>query len=555
MNFFTKRNMFKFCSFTLLILTIFISCNKNNSSENTSKAIKDETKPIISLKGEKEITLSIGDYYQELGALAKDDIDGDLSSQILINILKNDAPVDSIESSQEGEFIIKYTVKDKSGNDATETRKVIVEKSNLVFVKAKSANLRENSDNKAKSILTLSKGTELTFLEDALDTENIPWVKVEYTDNAEKLTGFIKKDLITYDRSELLNEKYRYLDFTPYEKKEYPNNPRVKAKGIYLTIYSAGGQRLDKLIELANKTEINAFVIDVKDDNGYLLFPMKAGEKYSPKANEKNTVKDISALMKKLKDNNIYTIARIVSFKDPLYTEAHPDRAIVFKDSGKPFTNSDNLRWATAYDRVLWEYNVAVAKEAIAAGFNEIQFDYVRFPASNGGKLDASLDYRNVKNETKPQAIQEYLKYARKEISPLGAYISADVYGLVTSVEDDMALGQYWEAVSNVVDYISPMMYPSHYGNGVYGLSVPDAFPYETVFKGTKDGVSRNKNIKTPAIMRPWIQDFTAGWVKGHIKYGDKEVAAQIKAMKDNGVDEYLLWNATNRYSEGGLGK
>ncbi len=410
-------------------------------------------------------------------------------------------------------------------------------------------------DNKAKNILTLSKGTELTFIEDALDTENTPWAKVEYTNANEKLTGFIKKDLITFDRSELISEKYRYLDFTPYEKKEYPNNPRVKAKGIYLTIYSAGGQRLDKLIDLANRTEINAFVIDVKDDNGYLLFPMKAGEKYAPKANEKNTVKDISALMKKLKDNNIYSIARIVSFKDPIYTEAHTDRAIIFKDSGKPFTNSDNLRWASAYDRVLWEYNIAVAKEAIAAGFNEIQFDYVRFPASNGGKLDASLDYRNEKNETKPQAIQEYLKYARKEIAPLGAYISADVYGLVTSVEDDMALGQHWEAISNVVDYISPMMYPSHYGNGVYGLSVPDAFPYETVFKGTKDGVYRNKNIKTPAIIRPWIQDFTAAWVKGYIKYGDKEVAAQIKAMKDNGVDEYLLWNATNRYSEGGLGK
>ena len=261
-------------------------------------------------------------------------------------------------------------------------------------------------------------------------------------------------------------------------------------------------------------------------------------------------IKDINVLMKKLKDNNIYTIARIVSFKDPIYTETYPERAIVYKDTKKPFTNSDNLTWATAYDRQLWEYNISVAKEAIAAGFNEVQFDYVRFPASNGGKLDKILDYRNLKNESKAQVLQEYLKYARKELSPLQAYISADVYGLVSSVEDDMALGQYWEGISSVVDYISPMVYPSHYGNGTYGLSIPDAFPYETVFNSGRDAIRRNNIISTPATIRPWIQDFTASWVKGHIKYGDTQVAEQIRALKENGIDEYLLWNASNRYSE-----
>jgi len=147
----------------------------------------------------------------------------------------------------------------------------------------------------------------------------------------------------------------------------------------------------------------------------------------------------------------------------------------------------------------------------------------------------------------------KYLKYAKKELSPLNVYISADIYGLVGSVSDDMGLGQYWEAVSNIVDYVSPMMYPSHYGNGVYGLSVPDAFPYETIDIGTKDALIRNKNIQTPATIRPWIQDFTASWVKGHIKYGPEEVRKQIKALEDNGVKEYLLWNPNNRYSEDGV--
>jgi hypothetical protein len=259
--------------------------------------------------------------------------------------------------------------------------------------------------------------------------------------------------------------------------------------------------------------------------------------------------------MKKLKDNNIYAIARIVSFKDPSYTKTHPDRAIAYKDSGKPFSNSDGLIWATAYDRQLWEYNVAVAKEAAKAGFNEIQFDYVRFPASNNGKLDKNLNYRNINNETKAKAIQEYLQYAYKELSQEHVYIGADVYGSVGSTSNDMGIGQYWEGISNVVDYICPMMYPSHYGRGVYGLNVPDANPYETIYKCTEDSLDRNALIPTPAGIRPWIQDFTAGWVKGHINYGEKEVRAQIKALEDNGINEFLLWNAANKYTEAAIDK
>ena len=189
-----------------------------------------------------------------------------------------------------------------------------------------------------------------------------------------------------------------------------------------------------------------------------------------------------------------------------------------------------------------------MAKEAAIAGFNEIQFDYVRFPASDGGKLDEILDYRNEKNEGKAETIQNYLKQAYSVISKEEAYISADVYGLVGSVPDDMHLGQYWEAVSNYTDYISPMMYPSHYANGTYGVAVPDADPYNTLLQGAKDAVLRNENLETPAQIRPWIQSFTASWVKGYIKYGPEQVKAQIKALNDAGIEEYLLWSASNNY-------
>lgn len=375
------------------------------------------------------------------------------------------------------------------------------------------------------------------------------WEKIAYMKNGQEKGGWIKERQLADSFKETLPKTWKNLNFSPVEKKEYPNNKRVAVKGIYVTSSSASlTKRMDELIALAKRTEINAFVIDVKEDGGSLLFKMEAGEKYNPLANKYSPIKDIDAFMKKLKDNNIYTIARIVSFKDPTYAKANPDKAIINRATQKPFTNSDGVIWVSPHDRNLWEYNVAVAKEAAKAGFNEIQFDYVRFPASNGGKLDKELDYRNPNNESKPETIQKYLAYARKELEPLGVYIAADIYGQVGSLPDDMSLGQHWETISNVVDYICPMIYPSHYGKGVYGLPVPDADPYKTVYRSTQDSLNRNYNIETPAIVRPWLQAFTAKWVKGHITYGPEEIELQVKALKDLGVDEYILWSPTNRY-------
>lgn len=460
------------------------------------------------------------------------------------------------EKAKQVQTKIEVKAEAKTTTVAVQAVQAATTPSNIVFIKTKGTlNVRAEANNKSEKVDVATKGMAVEVIEEKTTDKGESWKKITYMSGPKQITGWVKSEFTVTDRNTLIDETFRKLDFTPQEKIEYVGNPRVKVKGIYLTVFSAGGKRLDQLIEMTKRTEINAFVIDVKDDDGRMLFKTKAAEKFAPKANNTAVVKDIGALMKKLKENNIYTIARIVSFKDPVYTAANPDKAIVYRATGKPFTNADKLRWATPHDRNLWAYNLAVAKEAAEVGFNEIQFDYVRFPASNGGKLDKELDYRNINNESKPQTIQEYLKAARKELSPLKVYISADIYGLVSSVTDDMALGQYWEAVSNMTDYVCPMNYPSHYANGTFGLSIPDAYPYETVYNSTKDGNMRNKNLKTPAIVRPWIQDFTAAWVKGYIKYGDAQVKAQIKAMKDNGVEEYLLWNANNRYSEGAIKK
>ena len=394
---------------------------------------------------------------------------------------------------------------------------------------------------------TVKKPDGKTEVQKTTTVEN--WEKISYQKNREKRTGWIKNKQLVDTLGATLPKEWKNLDFSPVEKKNYPENKRREVRGIYVTSSSASlTKRVDDLIALSKRTKINAFVIDVKEDDGTLLFKMEAGAKYNPNANRRSPIKDINKFMKKLKDNNIYTIARIVSFKDPTYAKANPDKAIITKATGKPFTNSDGVIWVSPHDRYLWEYNIAVAKEAALAGFDEIQFDYVRFPASNGGKLDKELDYRNPNKESKPETIQKYLQYARKELEPLGVYIAADVYGQVGSLPDDMALGQHWESVSNVVDYICPMIYPSHYGKGVYGLPVPDAEPYKTVYRSTQDSMNRNANIDTPAMIRPWIQAFTARWVKGYIVYGPEQIELQVKALKDLGINEYILWSPTNKY-------
>lgn len=419
------------------------------------------------------------------------------------------------------------------------------------------------SDKERKNFSTnINKGTRVSVLESFEiektvknkagneEIQKIKISKISFKDLNENKVAWLNDSFLTANRADILAENLKDIEIVSKEKIEYSENPRVKVRGIYVSAKTlALSKRLEELLKLAKENDINAFVIDVKADFGEITFPISEDvKKYSESSNKKVDIKDMAPIMEKLKEHNIYTIARIVSFKDPTYAKENPDKIISYKENGKAFSNKDGLVWVSPHDRNLWEYNIFVAKEAAKAGFNEIQFDYVRFPASDGGKLDSVLDYKNTKKESKAKTIQKYLEYAREELAEYKVYISADVYGQIGSVQDDMALGQYWEAVSSEVDYISPMMYPSHYGKGVYGLSVPDANPYKTIYYSSKDSINRNNNIDNPAIIRPWIQAFTAKWVKGHIKYGPEEIKEQIKALSDLGIDEYILWSPTNKY-------
>jgi hypothetical protein len=327
----------------------------------------------------------------------------------------------------------------------------------------------------------------------------------------------------------------------------------VQAKGIYLTGWSAGNSNFSKLLRLVDETELNTMVIDMKEDEGRVTYQSGVPLVEQIKADGTTFIQDIDQLIQTLNDHHVYPIARIVCFKDPYLAGKKREWAMHRKD-GSIWSDSKGVVWIDPYRKEVWDYNISIAKEAAKKGFKEIQFDYVRFP-DNGKRVDQEVAFYRQNGKPKQQVIADFLAYAKKELAPYNVYVSADVFGLVPSVTDDMGIGQKWELITPTVDIISPMMYPSHYANGTYGLAVPDARPYETIVNGLKDAQNKDAvlraNQTATAIIRPWYQDFTARWVKGHIPYGPAEVQAQIRAGRERGVDQYLIWDAGNSYSEG----
>ncbi|WP_203227591.1 putative glycoside hydrolase [Calorimonas adulescens] len=346
------------------------------------------------------------------------------------------------------------------------------------------------------------------------------------------------------ENDKILREKLKeYYVPLPKEETPKPNPPIVK--GIYVTGDIAGSKKnIEHLVDLLDNSELNTMVIDVKDDNGLMTYKSNIQIVNDVDANRYVRINDIQSFIKNLQEHNIYPIARIVTFKDRNLSEHRPDLSIQ-KKSGGIWRDRKGVSWVNPYDKRVWDYNIAIAKEAALNGFKEIQFDYVRFP-ENGTMVDAEAFFPGQDGKPKEDCIAEFLSYAKEQLKAYNVVISADVFGLTTSVEDDMNIGQKWEKISPAVDYISPMIYPSHYYSGNYGFDNPNAHPYEVIDRAIKDAIKKNEKLQKKAIIRPWIQDFTLG----KPKYTGEDVLKQIKALKDNGIENYMLWNAGNKYSE-----
>ncbi|WP_058303501.1 putative glycoside hydrolase [Gorillibacterium timonense] len=337
-------------------------------------------------------------------------------------------------------------------------------------------------------------------------------------------------------------------DYLRPTSKEDPQPDAPKVRGVYSTAYSAGGARFQQLVKLMDETELNSLVIDIKDDKGYITY--KTGNPELEKTGaEQKFIGDISSVMNTMKEHDIYPIARIVVFKDTILANKRPDLSFKNPD-GTLWTNKNNDSFVNPYMKEVWDYNIEVAKEAAKQGFKEIQFDYVRFPEGFEKRADI-LKYTHDKR-TRINAVSEFVKYAKEQLTPLGVRVSVDIFGYAAAVPAAEGIGQDFQKISQNVDVICPMIYPSHYSTGWYGSNVPDAQPYKTIDGASIDTEKKLAPLKElKPIVRPWIQDFTATWVSGHIKYGKAQVDAQIKALKDNGVDEFLLWSSSNKYTPG----
>lgn len=323
-------------------------------------------------------------------------------------------------------------------------------------------------------------------------------------------------------------------------------------RGIYLNAYAAGSRaRLAKLIAIADSTEINTFVVDVKDENG-VHYPSEI-----PLARElaqpgEITIRNLKAFVDTLHNHNIYAIARIVVFKDPILSKAKPEWSIRRPDGGLWQDKAKNT-WVSAWDSNVWEYNIQIAEEALKAGFNEIQFDYVRFPEPFPS-LPAQVHPQTRGDRT--DAIVEFLGKARPRIHALGGVMAADVFGLSPNDPKDVQIGQQWERMLTATDHILPMVYPSHYlSTHLRGVPTPNKMPYETVFNSVGIGMMRVEKLKAAGATRtarvvPWLQAFNAPWVNRDYDYGPEQAAAQIKAVYDTGLEDWIFWHPGSRYEQ-----
>ena len=331
-------------------------------------------------------------------------------------------------------------------------------------------------------------------------------------------------------------------------------SPRDKAppiiRGLYINAYKAGsGTHRRRLIEIADQTEINAFVVDMKDERG-LHYTSELALQNELTADAEITIRNPRAFTDTLRAHGIRSIARIVVFKDPILSKARPDWSVK-NPSGGLWVDKAGNTWVSPWDERVWDYNLDIAEEVARLGFDEIQFDYVRF----------AEPYRSLPTQVHPKAkgdrtdaIAAFLNEAKRRLHPLGVTVTADVFGLSPNEGGDVNIGQQWETISAIADHILPMMYPSHYfPTHLPGVSRPDLMPYEVLYKSAGMARWRSDQMQQagvrPARVMPWLQAFSAPWLgRNHQKYGPEQVRQQKQGVYDVGLDDWSLWHPGSNY-------
>jgi len=320
-------------------------------------------------------------------------------------------------------------------------------------------------------------------------------------------------------------------------------------RGLYVNRWAALGKKMGQLIDLAKRTEVNALVIDVKDDRGFVLYKSRVplAVEIGADTNSAMSDKKLRAILDTMAAHNVYSIARIVVAKDPLLASAKLEWAIKRRDNMQPWLDKNGKPWLDPHHREVWQYAADLAKEAYEKGFSEVQFDYVRFPDEK--RLIRESIYPLANGRVRAQVIREQLAFVRSYLKPVNMPMTIDVFGLTATDTTDMGIGQRWEMFVDQADVVLPMVYPSHFAPGTYKLGNPNAHPYSTIDHAMKDAKRRTATIANAAKIIPWYQDFTLG--PPH--YYAEQVRAQKKAGYDNGFQSWILWNPGSRYTESAL--
>lgn len=322
-------------------------------------------------------------------------------------------------------------------------------------------------------------------------------------------------------------------------------------KGIYMTSWIASGQSLRSgLVKLIDETEINSVVIDIKDYTGKIVFPIMDNPELKAFGSEEVRIRDLQNFVEELHKKGVYVIARIAVFQDEYFVKYRPDLAVKTKDGSQVWKDRKGISWIDAGSKEYWDYIVLLSKEVRKIGFDEINFDYIRFP-SDGNMTDISFPFSST--TPKHLIMKDFFAYLDKELEGTGLTTSADLFGMVTTASDDMGIGQLLEDALPHFDYIMPMVYPSHYPATFQGYKNPADYPYEVVKFAMQGAVDRAEAYasttgKTVAEMRPWLQDFNLG-----ATYDSAKILAQIKATYDVGLDSWILWSPSNKYTRGAL--
>lgn len=325
-------------------------------------------------------------------------------------------------------------------------------------------------------------------------------------------------------------------------------------RGIYMTSWVASnGPLREGLVKLIDETEINTVVIDIKDYSGKIVYKISTPE-LRAFGSEEIRVSDLQEFIERLHKKNIYVVGRVAVFQDAYFVKHRPDLAVKTKNGLNIWKDRKGISWVDPGSHEYWDYIILIAKESRKLGFDEINFDYIRFP-SDGNMQDISYPW----SSTTPKHIvmRDFFKYLDEHLSDSELKTSADLFGMTTTAKDDMGIGQLLEDAIPYFDYIMPMVYPSHYPTNFQGFKEPEAYPYEVIKFAMQGSVVRAEALASSTgqslvdyknKMRPWLQDFGL-----RMTYGSAEVRAQIKATNDVGLSSWILWSPSNKYTKGAL--